>query len=107
MISFDNASRPGNYAIVRGRDTLAVIPVNMDPAESNTELATGSEFNAMSESLGIASKAITTIDNPETIDAAVLQSRFGVELWNYFLIAALVVAVAEMLVAREPKPEQA
>jgi len=34
-----------------------------------------------------------------------LQARFGSELWKYFLIAALLIAFVEMLVARKAKKD--
>jgi hypothetical protein len=37
------------------------------------------------------------------VDATVLESRLGIELWKYFLGLAIVVALAEMFVGRESK----
>jgi hypothetical protein len=106
VISFDNASQPGIYSIVRSRDTLAAVPVNVDPAESNTERCTSGEFEAIAGRYGVGHDAIVFVENPESINTIVLQSRFGVELWKYFLIAALAVALIEMAVGRESKQEQ-
>jgi hypothetical protein len=103
IIPFDKSSQPGVYAVVCSNDTLALVPVNTDPAESNGERTPFDEFAAMSERYGIERNAITVVRDPETIDAVVLQSRLGVELWKYFLIAAVVVALIEMTVARESK----
>ncbi len=102
-IAFDKSSQPGIYTVVQSNDTLAQIPVNIDPAESNGEQAPFNEFAAVSERYGMDRNAITIVKDPETIDTVVLQSRFGVELWKYFLIGALAVALIEMMVARESK----
>ena len=61
----------------------------------------------MAQQYGIGHNAISFVKNPESLSTVVLQSRFGVELWNYFLIAAIVAALIEMIVAREPKQEAA
>ncbi len=103
-IAFDKSSQPGIYTVVQANDTLAQIPVNIDPAESYGERAPFDEFVAMSERYGMNRNAITIVDDPETIDTVVLQSRFGVELWKYFLVGALAIALIEMMVARESKP---
>jgi hypothetical protein len=39
------------------------------------------------------------------LERSVLESRFGVELWKYFLMLALLVATIELLVARTTKRE--
>ncbi|HTR80201.1 MAG TPA: CARDB domain-containing protein, partial [Bacteroidota bacterium] len=103
VVAFDNTEKPGVYVIAHGRDTLAEIPVNVDPAESEPARATKDEFLSLAEKMGIGKNAVTFVSNPGSIQSVVLQSRFGIELWKYFLLAALVVAVAEMIVAREPK----
>jgi len=102
-IAFDKSSLPGIYTIVQTNDTLARIPVNIDPAESNGERAPFDDFAAMSERYGMDRNAITIVREPETIDTVVLQSRFGVELWKYFLVGALIIALLEMMIARESK----
>jgi hypothetical protein len=39
------------------------------------------------------------------LERGVLESRFGVELWKYFLMLALAVAIIEQLIARTSKRE--
>ena len=100
-LAFNNASVPGIYTVVQAGDTLAQIPVNIDPVESNGEQAAFDDFEVMAKRYG--GNAITSVHDPETIDTVVLQSRFGVELWKYFLLGALALALIEMIVARESK----
>jgi hypothetical protein len=45
------------------------------------------------------------IDKDENPVEQILQARFGSELWRYFLIAALIIALIEMTVARNAKKE--
>ena len=45
------------------------------------------------------------IDLNEDISQIILQARFGSELWRYFLLAALILALIEMTIARSAKKE--
>jgi hypothetical protein len=96
----DNATEPGFYAITQGADTVTVVGMNLDRAESDGTPITRDEITRTIERYG-GTPATLSADTP--IESAVLESRFGVELWKYFLIFALVVAAAEMLVARETR----
>ncbi len=104
-ITFDNATIPGIYSVVRERDTLVQITVNVEPAESVADRTGSDELLTMARKYGLERSAVTTVNNTESLSSVVLQSRFGVELWNYFLIAAILTALAEMIVARESKQD--
>ncbi len=81
--------------------------MNVDPIESIAGRTPLEDLFGMAQKYGVERSAISIVKNPESLGAVVLQSRFGVELWNYFLIAAIVAALMEMIVAREPKQEGA
>jgi len=106
-ISIDNSSLPGVYSVTRGKDTLVQIPVNVDPVESIAKRAASGEVMEMARRYGLEGSAVSIVTNPESLSSVVLQSRFGVELWKYFLIAALIAVLIEMAVARESKQEGA
>lgn len=105
VISFDGTEQPGIYTLLREKDTVQQIAVNVDPAESAPERATSAEVMTMLGQIGFERKAVSVVGDPGTLGAVVLQSRFGVELWSYFLAAALITALIEMIVAREPQQE--
>ena len=48
-----------------------------------------------------------TADDPAALSKRVHELRFGVELWQAFLWAALVLALLELIVAREPRAASA
>ena len=50
---------------------------------------------------------ITVIDINDDIQKELVRARTGTELWQFFLIAAVLCALAEMLVARNSKSETA
>ncbi|HLP16412.1 MAG TPA: BatA domain-containing protein [Bacteroidota bacterium] len=94
----ENAQEMGFYAITQGADTITVVGMNLDRAESDGKPITPDAIARVIAAYG----GTATILKPDTqIDTAVLESRFGVELWKYFLFAALAIALIEMLVARE------
>ena len=81
------------------------VTANVDPLESIADRTPLDEIFTMARKYGVERSAVSIVKNPESLSAVVLQSRFGVELWNYFLIAAILAALVEMIVAREPKQE--
>ena len=83
------------------------ITVNVDPLESVADRTDLDGVFTMARKYGVERNAVSIVKNPESLSAVVLQSRFGVELWNYFLIAAIFAALVEMIVAREPNQEGA
>ena len=103
LVSLEHIRLAGLYAVRQGRDIVALLPVQPDPLESDGTLAEASAVKRSATALGIPSGAITTINQRDKISSTVLQSRYGLELWIYFLIAALCVAIIEMLIAKESK----
>lgn len=77
----------------------AIIAVNGHPDESRTERAEPDAVERLLGHLGLTD-GITTVGENESMAAAVLEVRHGVELWKHLLVAALLVALAEMAVAR-------
>jgi hypothetical protein len=53
--------------------------------------------------LGVSNKAVHTSGKIEEVQRAITESRLGTELWKLFLIAAILVAIIEMLIARDTK----
>ncbi len=103
IFSFDNPNSAGIYTVYGQNDTILTLPINTRREESNGTLATSDEILTVLRQLGIAEESITQLYPESEITETILQSRFGIELWRYFLLAALIVALVEMFVAREPK----
>jgi len=100
---FRETLQPGIYTVRDNSTVERKFAVNMDPDESRTQRAAEASIRTMFDRLGIAPTSVTTIKNIPQTDRVVLQSRFGIELWKYLLMAALVIAIAEMLVARDSR----
>jgi Aerotolerance regulator N-terminal/von Willebrand factor type A domain len=105
IIRFAPADLPGNYTVKNGTNILEMFSTNIDPAESNTIRATDLQVEKALQPWKIPQNHIHHIRDAKEIEKTVLQVRLGTELWKHLLILALLVALAEMLVARETKKE--
>jgi uncharacterized membrane protein len=104
LFSYSNTFITGNYKFFSGDKLLSEVSVNADPAESVTEHITEAEFDNYLEKIDFKGRyfRINKDENPEQM---IIQARFGSELWRYFLLAAILLALIEMTVARNAKKE--
>jgi uncharacterized membrane protein len=103
-ISYNNTFEAGNYKFLSGEKLLSIANVNPDPAESVAEYLTQSEFEEYLEKINFNGRYIP-IDKNENPTQMILQARFGSELWRYFVIIAILLALVEMTIARNAKKE--
>jgi hypothetical protein len=102
---FAGTDRAGIYKVTAGKENVEMFAVNLDPRESNTTKAPAAVIDAMLHRLAIDPSSVKEVEEPQDLQRTILQSRFGVELWKYLLLAALIIALAEMIVARTSKQE--
>jgi hypothetical protein len=104
LFNYSKTFVSGNYKIYSGADLLETISVNTDPLESNVNYISDDEFEEYLEEINFKGShiKITKGEDPITL---ILQARFGSELWRYFLIAAFLLALIEMTIARSAKKE--
>ncbi len=100
---FSGTDRAGLYAITAGNLILDRFAVNVDPDESNTAPLDTKRREKMFQRLGVVNNTVHTVNQPQEVQRIVTESRLGAELWKQFLIAALIVAIVEMLVAQDTK----
>lgn len=103
-IVYDGTTLPGVYRVSANGQDLALFTVNLGSGESDLRPMTEEELRA-----GVAGKMITP-DNLKVLAAssgdfsrAITDSRYGLELWKYALLLALLCAFAEMIIGRAPK----
>ena len=94
----------GNYKFYSGTDLLETVSVNTDPAESVTDYVSNDKFDEYLNKINFKGSHLI-IDKDENFSSLILQARFGSELWRYFLLAALILALVEMGIARSAKKE--
>ncbi len=101
---YSNTSLAGNYKFYSGDKLIDDISVNTDPTESKTDYADKKDFEDYLSQIKF-NGVYTSIGKEENISQKIMQARFGSELWRYFLLAAIVLALLEMTIARNTKKE--
>jgi uncharacterized repeat protein (TIGR01451 family) len=104
FLYFSDANLAGHYKILFGEKLVDIISVNTNPIESNIDYITAREFDEYLKKINFKG-AHLTIEIDENPAEVIMQARFGSELWRYFLIAALILVLIEMAVARNAKKE--
>jgi len=104
FISYSSTSAAGNYKFFSGEKLITMSSVNTDPAESVTEYIGEGEFEEYLEKINFNGRHIR-IDKNENPIQMILQARFGSELWRYFVLLAILLALVEMTIARNAKKE--
>jgi len=103
-IVYNKTNVAGNYEIYSGDKLIEEISVNPDPAESKTTYLTFSDFKDYLKKINFKGKFISVSKDEDPVKI-VLQSRYGSELWRYFAVIALILALVEMTIARNTKKE--
>jgi hypothetical protein len=104
FISYDNTFITGNYRFFSGDKLLSTATVNTDPTESLTKYLTENDFEDYLDKIEFEGKFIS-INKDEDPSQMILQARFGSELWRYFVLIAIMLALIEMTIARNAKKE--
>lgn len=103
-LSYLNTNVPGTYRVFGGNTLLDYFSVNHDPRESVLESASESKFEDYLKQISYGGKFISLATDTDYLKE-IYQSRFGTELWKYFLIIVLLLAVAESLLSRSSKKD--
>jgi len=106
IYTYTNTNTVGNYKFYSGDNLADNIAVNANPDESRPEVLSKGDFEDYLKKVNFKGRFIN-ISNDDNIINAVLQARYGSELWKYFLFIALLLALTEMAVARNAKRELA
>ncbi len=97
MVEFEDTAQPGIYALYSGRTKEHVWGVNIHPEESNLEQLPVSEVKK------ILGKNVWVLHPGQDFSRIITESRFGRELTPYFLYAAFLFLLLEMILARTGK----
>ena len=104
VYTYSNTGTAGNYKFYSGDNLIEDISVNTNPLESKTEYLKDKDFADYLNKTGFKGKLVN-MNSDDNIINTVLQARYGSELWKYFLIIALLLAVVEMTIARNTRKE--
>ena len=104
FISYTKTFVTGNYKFYSGKELLETASVNPDPVESVVNYISDNEFDEYLNRINFRGSHIR-IGKKENPSLEILKARFGSELWRYFLLAALILALVEMAIAKSAKKE--
>ncbi len=104
FFTYSSSEQVGIYKFFSGDKLINSVSVNINPLESVVGHYSENEFENYLDEIKFKGSFLM-IDKDENPVEQILQARFGSELWRYFLIAALIIALIEMTVARNAKKE--
>lgn len=93
VVRFDETVLPGIYQLINQNSILGQWAINFDPAE--TRIAPGA--------INLPDEQYFEINANDNLTARIIDSRFGRELWKFFLLLALILMIIEMLLFREQR----
>lgn len=95
--------QPGWYELRNGKTLLSLVAVNTDNRESDTRSISDADLETFWKHYNIPASSVKLIENTDQFETTILQSRFGVELWKYCIGIALLLALFEMMIARDSR----
>ena len=103
-LSYSETNSLGIFRFYSGGKLLDYWSINHDPRESVAEAETHSAFNNFLKEISFGGTSFL-IQPSDDIQKVVYQSRFGTELWKYFLLTVLFLALLESLVSRAARKD--
>ncbi len=103
-INFSQTNIAGTYDVLSGSKVIEEFSVNTDPRESVTKYLNVNDFKEYLKKIDFKGKFINVSKDANPVQV-VKQSRFGSELWKYFILAAIILAIIEMTIARNAKKD--
>ncbi|MGC8896671.1 MAG: BatA domain-containing protein [Bacteroidota bacterium] len=79
---------------------LAALVVNIDPAEADPARLDEAGITSLLSRMGISAKRVHFLTVETNLFDVVQRSRYGVELWSYFAVFSLLLALVELFVAQ-------
>jgi hypothetical protein len=101
----ETLTTPGVYDVRAGTTRVRRIAVNVNPAESNLQTASVDEATETLQTTTGAPVQTVAAAGDEEVAETLRTRRAGTQIWNVFLLLALVFLTAEMLLASQWTPE--
>lgn len=106
VMTYKNTNKKGVYKFFSNDKLLDYFDVNIDPRESEQEKFSIADFKEYLKTINFRGK-IYDIKQDDSLSKVIYDSRFGTELWKYFLMATLILLILESLIARNTKKDLA
>jgi hypothetical protein len=95
----DQIKEAGNYTVYSGKDRLMGLSFNYNRSESDLKYYTGDELSSMLEKKGLNHMKVLG-ESHKNVGEAINELNLGKRLWKYFVLAALVFLLGEVLLIR-------
>lgn len=94
---------PGFYELKSGSNTLSILTVNVDPLEAHTLKISDDNLENFFTHFGVNNQRLHSLQEIEKVQSKVLEARFGTEFWKFCIGFAILLALIEMLIARDSR----
>lgn len=106
IIQSDDKSQFGNYLVKNNNQQIvAYYSVNPDKSESELKSLSDEKFINSMDKIGIISKNISILDDNKNVQNSIQRAKLGTELWQLFLVLALLCGIIELIVERATKQQ--
>jgi hypothetical protein len=102
--NYENTNVPGFYEFCNDTKILKTIPVNVDPEESDLTKISNSELIDFLKLYSLSDR-YKEISDDSNLAQILEQSRYGIELWKHLILLVLLLAVLEMIIAKDAKKQ--
>ncbi|MCX7875140.1 MAG: BatA and WFA domain-containing protein [Melioribacteraceae bacterium] len=103
-LNYKMTNKKGTYKIYSNEKLIDYFDANINPKESEQEKFTIKEFEDYLNTIKYNGKYFY-INQKDDHNKILYESRFGSELWKYFLIIVLILLITESLIARNTKKD--
>ncbi|MBL1213836.1 MAG: VWA domain-containing protein [Ignavibacteriae bacterium] len=103
-IQYGGTETSGIYKFLSENILIDYFSINTDPRESLAEYADEDLIEDYLSKIGFNGNYYF-IETDDDYNSIIYQARFGTELWRLFLLAALLLAIIEMIVAKNSKKD--
>lgn len=104
FLDYGRTDLVGTYKFYSGSKLIDYAEVNINPDESILNYISRKEFEVYLNKFHFSGRIISLNAN-EDFRNKIYQSRFGTELWKYFLILAFLFAIIEMMISKSSKKD--
>ena len=104
VVKFNNTGYKGTYKFLANDVLIDYFSMNTDPRESFADYADEEAIEDYLSKIGF-NGIYYFIKADDDYNSIIYQARFGTELWRLFLLVALLLAIIEMIVAKNSKKD--
>jgi hypothetical protein len=104
VVKYNITGYKGIYKFLSNDDLIDYFSMNTDPGESIADYADEEMIEDYLSKIGF-NGIYYFIEADDDYNSIIYQARFGTELWRLFLLVALLLAIFEMIVAKNSKKD--